>query len=99
MADVVCIRFLLAALAGWLNRQPQDVIEYLLEENRTLRGQLGGRRVRLTDEQRRRLAVRGQRLGRQVLSHVATIVTPDAIPRWQLIARKWHLADVLADAF
>jgi hypothetical protein len=64
LADVVCIRFLLAALAGWLNRQPQDVIEYLLEENRTLRGQLGGRRVRLTDEQRRRrLAVRGQRLG------------------------------------
>jgi hypothetical protein len=90
----------LAALAGWLNRQPQEVIEYLLEENRTLRGQLGGRRVRLTDEQRRRLAVRGQRLGRQVLSHVATIVTPDAILRWHrpLIARKWHLADVLADA-
>ena len=82
-----------------MSRQPQEVIEYLLEENRTLWGQLGGRRVRLTDEQRRRLAVRGQRLGRQVLSHVATIV-PDAILRWhrQLIARKWHLADVLADA-
>ena len=40
-------------LAGWLNRQQQDVIAYLIEENRTLRTQLGGRRVRLTDARRR----------------------------------------------
>ena len=64
---------------------------YLVEENRTLRAQLRGRRLLLTDDQRRRLAVRGQRLGRARLRAVATIVTPDTILRWhrQLIARKW----------
>jgi transposase InsO family protein len=50
-----------------------------------------GRRLRLTDGQRRRLAVKGRRLGRRALRQVATIVTPDTILRWhrQLIARKW----------
>jgi hypothetical protein len=44
-----------------------------------LRAQLRGRRLRLTDDQRRRLAVRGHRLGRAALRQVATIVTPDTI--------------------
>jgi putative transposase len=83
--------FFLAALAGWFSRQHQDVVAYLVEENRVLRAQLRGRRVRLTDDQRRRLAAPGHRLGRPGLSHVATIVTPDTILRWHrhLIARKW----------
>jgi hypothetical protein len=91
---VAPFQFFLAALAGWLNRQQQDVIAYLVEENRVLRVQLRGRRLRLTDGQRRRLAARGRRLGREVLSHVATIVTPDTILRChqQLIARKWTYA-------
>jgi hypothetical protein len=61
------------------------------KENRVLKEQVKGRRLRLTDDQRRRLAAKGRRLGRQVLRHVATIVTPDTILRWhrQLIARKW----------
>jgi hypothetical protein len=48
----------------------------------------------LTDDQRRRLAVKGQRLGRRVLRQVATIVTPDTILRWhrRLIAQKWTFA-------
>jgi hypothetical protein len=47
-----------------VNRHQQHVIEYLIEENRVLKGQLKGRRLRLTDDQRRRLAAKGQRLGR-----------------------------------
>ena len=48
-----------AAMAGWITRQQDAVIEYLREENRVLKQQLGHRRPRLTDDQRRRLAVRG----------------------------------------
>ena len=43
---------LVIALSGWLNRQQQTVIDYLLEENRVLKEQLEGQRLRFTDEQR-----------------------------------------------
>ncbi len=46
--------FILLALAGWIHRQQEDVIEYLKEENRVLRGQLGPGCLRFTDSQRRR---------------------------------------------
>jgi len=66
----------------------------LIEEHRVLRRQLGGRRLRLTDDDRRKLAARAYRLGRRALREVATIVTPDTLLRWhrQLIARKWTYA-------
>jgi hypothetical protein len=85
---------ILAALLGWLEREQRDVIAFLREENRTQKAQLSGRRLQLNDEQRRRLAVLGQRLGRTVLREVATLVTPDTIFRWhrELIARKWTYA-------
>jgi putative transposase len=85
---------LLAVLLGWLEREQRDVIAFLREENRTLKAQLSGRRLQLNDEQRRRLAVLGQRLGRAVLREVATLFTPDTILRWhrELIARKWTYA-------
>lgn len=81
----------LRVLTGWLERREREIIAYLVEENRVLRGQLGGRRLRLTNDDRRRLAARAHRVGRQVLHDVATIVTPDTLLRWhrQLIARKW----------
>ena len=62
-----------------------------MAENRTLRAQLGRQRLRLTDAQRRRLAILGHRLGRARLRTVASLVTPDTILRWhrQLVARKW----------
>jgi len=90
-ADLSPLRLLLVTLAGWVNRHQQQVIEYLVEENRVLKEQLTGRRLRLTDDQRRRLAAKGQRLGRRVLRQVVTIVTPDTILRWhrRLIAGKW----------
>jgi putative transposase len=85
------LHFLVYSLAGWIRRGQQGVIEYLLEENRVLREQLGERRVRLTEDQRRRLAVRAKALGRAALEGVAGIVTPDTLLRWyrQLVAKKY----------
>src|ERR1700730_16217519 len=85
---------LLAVLTGWLDCQERDALAYLIEENRVLRAQRGGRRLRLTDDDRRRLAVRAFRLGRRALRQVATIVTPDTLLRWHrhLIACKWTYA-------
>ncbi len=67
------LHFLLFFVAGCVNRHQQRVIEYLLEENRVLREQLNGRRLRLTNDQRRRLAVKGRVLGRKALGKVADI--------------------------
>jgi len=53
------------------------VIEYLVEEDRVLREQIGNRRMRFTDDQRRRLAVKAKKLGRRMLAQLATIVTPE----------------------
>ena len=74
-----------------MNQQQQDAIDYLREENRILREQLGGRRLRLNDDQRRRLASQAKRLGRKMLAAVATIVTPETLLAWQrkLIAEKY----------
>jgi len=85
------LQFLVFTMAGWLNYQRQDLIAYLREENRILGEQLGSRRLHLTDEQHRRLAVRGKLLGRKALGEVAGIVTPDTILRWyrRLIAKKY----------
>ena len=44
-------------LAGWINRHQQAVIAYQKEEIKVLREMLGGKRLRFTDEQRRRLAL------------------------------------------
>ena len=60
-------KFILIALAGWINRQQEDVIEYLREENRVLREHLGSGRLRFTDSQRRRLAAKAKILGRRGL--------------------------------
>jgi transposase InsO family protein len=56
-----------------------------------LREQLGGKRIRFTDDQRRRLAAKGKALGRKVLGEVCTLVTPETLLRWYrtLIAKKY----------
>jgi putative transposase len=91
---VLPLHLIVAAFLGWFTRQQREVIEFLREENRVLKAQLHGRRLRLTDDERGRLAVLGHRLGRRLLAEVTTIVTPDTILRWhrELIARKWTYA-------
>ena len=83
--------FLVVSIAGWMNQPQQQVIEYLIEENRVLREQMGTRRMRFSDDQRRRLAVKAKKLGRKLLSQVATIVTPETLLAWhrKLIAKKY----------
>ena len=84
-------QLLVVTLAGWVNRFQQDAIEYLKEENRVLREHVGGRRLRFTDHQRRRLAAKARVLSRDSLKEVADLVTPDTLLRWykHLIAKKY----------
>src|SRR6266403_5613576 len=83
--------FLVVSVAGWMNQHQQHVVEYLTEENRVLREQIGDRRMRFTDDQRRRLAARAKKIGRKLLNDVATIVTPETLLAWhrRLIAKKY----------
>ena len=94
MIDVSAFQMLLLTVTSWLDQREREVLAYLIEENRILRRQLGGRRLRLTDDDRRKLAARAYRLGRQALREVATVVTPDTLLRWhrRLIAGKWTYA-------
>ena len=72
--------------AGSVSRSQQDAIEYLKEENRVLREQLGERRVRFTNDQRRRLAAKAKVLGREGLNEISDLVTPDT----QDILLRWY---------
>jgi transposase InsO family protein len=92
--DLSALQMLLIGLTGWLDRRERETVAYLIEENRLLRRQLGTRRLRLTDDDRRRLAARAYRVGRAALREIAMIATPDTLLRWhrQLIARKWTYA-------
>jgi len=84
-------RFVLIAVAGRMNQQQLQAIDYLREENRVLREQLGPWRLQLNDDQRRRLAAKAKGLGRKLLAEVATIVTPETLLAWhrKLIAEKY----------
>jgi putative transposase len=83
--------FLLVILTGWLQYRQQQIIEFQNDQIASLLQQLGNKRILLTDDQRRLLAVKGKSLGRKTLRELTTIVTPDTILRWhrELIARKW----------
>ena len=85
---------MLLCLAGMLTERERLISLYQREEIRILRDQLG-KRPRLNDDQRRRLAVLGKQLGRKVLGEWATLVTPDTIMRWyrRLIAAKHDFSD------
>ncbi len=53
-----------------MNRQQQIVIDHLRTENQVLRESHGKKRILLSDDQRRRLAIKGKILGRKMLEEV-----------------------------
>jgi hypothetical protein len=98
---VAPFQWFVAALCGWIHREQDDVIAFLREENQMLRAQLRGRRVRLRDDEQRRLALLGHQLGRATLAKVATIVTaedPEGTRRPSKPATPDGLANVRAGA-
>jgi putative transposase len=84
------LRFSMICLAGWINRNQQNVIEYLQEEVKVLREQLG-KKLRFNDDQRRRLAAKAKQIGLQRLKEIAAIATPRTLLAWhqRLIAQKY----------
>ena len=86
------LRFIILLVAGWINNDQQKIIDYLIEEIRVYREHFKDKRLRFTDEQRRRLAVKAKALGRKApLEQFAGIVTPDTLLRWfrKLVAKKY----------
>ena len=88
-------QLLFAALCGWVNQRQQEMIAFQNTQIESLLQKLGQKRLLLTDDQRRLLAVKGYALGRKALMELTTIVTPDTILRWhrELLARKWDHSD------
>ena len=85
------LTFLAVTIAGWMNRQQQEVIEYLRTENQILRDKLGHKRIILNESQKRRLATAAMKLGKDLLRQFGTLFSPDTLIRWNpmLIARKY----------
>ena len=80
------LMMLVSMLAGWINRQQQEALEYLKEENKILRDELlkatGKKCIILNDSQRRRLAILGKKLGRKLLSQICSAFSPDTLLKW-----------------
>ena len=82
---------ILVGVAGWMNRKQQQAIEYLLEENRVLREQIGKKRLSFSEAQKRRLAAKAKAIGLSRLNDLAQVAGPQTLLRWyrELIARKY----------
>ena len=68
---------LIAWLASRINRHQDYVIRYLREENRILKAKRTGKRMPLTDTERRRLAVLAHLINRTDLKELSTIATAE----------------------
>ena len=82
---------MLAYVTGSVDEELLQRNEYLVAENRILRGQIPGRVTTLSAGERRTLASIGKRLGRQALAEIASIVRPETILAWhrRLVAKKF----------
>ena len=81
---------ILAYITGMVDQELLARNEYLAAENRILKARLKGR-LKLSDAERATLGEIGHRLGRKILSEVASVARPDTISVWyrKLIARKF----------
>ena len=71
--------FIVMAISGWMNRQQQEVIDYLREENRILREKLGRKRIILNDAQdSRRFSLSPQAADGDIMA----VVTPKRRRLW-----------------
>ena len=82
-------------LSGWVNCRQQEIIDFQNAQIQALMDKMGRKRILLTDDQRRVLAVKGKALGRKTMMELTTIVTPDTILRWhrRLIAEQWDYSN------
>ena len=80
---------------GWVQRPQQEVIRYLIAENRVLKERIGKKRILLNDGPGRRTAVKGKFFGRKRLQEIGALFTPDTILRWHrtLVARRWDYSN------
>ena len=83
--------------AGWVNREQQAIIEFYQAELTVVMDAQGKKRLLLTDETRRLLAVKGKSLGRKTLMEVTTIVTPDTIMIWHRTGARSETANLMED--
>ena len=85
------MKLMVVALAGWINQQQEDVIDYLREEVRILKELQGKKRLRFSDDQRRRLARKAKLIGYGRLKEIVGLVTPQTLLGWhrKLIAKKY----------
>jgi len=88
-------QLLFIVFASWVHRKQQKIIEFYQAELKAVMDAQGKKRLLLTDDHRRLLAVKGKSLGRKALMELTTIVTPDTFLRWHrmLVAQKWDYSD------
>jgi transposase InsO family protein len=81
---------MLAYIAGTVDQELLLRNEYLVAENRILRGKIKGRLL-LSDSEKTTLSEVAHRLGRKALADVAAAAKPDTLLRWyrELIAKKF----------
>ncbi len=65
-----------------MSTRKRRAIEYLHTENQALKEHVGKKRNLLSNDQRRRLAVKGKVLGHKMLEEVGALYTPDTIFHW-----------------
>ena len=76
------MKLMAVGLAGWINQQQEDVIDYLHEEVRILKELRGEKRLLFNDEQRSRLARKAKRIRFSRLKEIVGVVTPQTLLAW-----------------